>query len=165
MSRFATRLAVTVAASTALLGVAALPAAATGHGRPTPRSSVALGAVQYNNPGPADRSSRSLNGEWVTVTNNERRTVDLAGWTLSDADHNTYRFGHLRLAGHQSVRVHTGTGHNTSRDVYQDRRAHVWDSTDTATLRDDHGRVADSVSWGRHSGGRGNDPRRGGGDR
>jgi hypothetical protein len=75
--------------------------------------------------------------------------VDLNGWTLSDADHHTYRFTHQRLAGHASVRVHTGTGHDTNANVYQDRRAYVWNNGhDTATLRDSHGRIASTKSWG-----------------
>ncbi|WP_406447659.1 hypothetical protein [Streptomyces sp. NBC_00876] len=28
--------------------------------------------------------------------------------------------------------------------------ATVWDNSDTATLRDEHGHKADSTSWGRH---------------
>lgn len=75
--------------------------------------------------------------------------MNLSGWSLSDADHHTYQFTHLRLAGHTSVRVHTGTGRDTAANVYQDRRAYVWNKDrDTATLRDDHGCVADIKSWG-----------------
>ncbi|MEE4541137.1 lamin tail domain-containing protein [Streptomyces sp. V4-01] len=78
-----------------------------------------------------------------------RHTMNLSGWTLSNAEHHTYRFTHLRLAGHASVRVHTGTGRDTAADVYQDRRDHAWnDDHDTATLRDGNGRVADAKSWG-----------------
>ena len=168
MSRLSTRLTATVTVCGALLAVAALPAAAADHDRNHPqRSSVVLGAVQSdrpgpdnrpgpgNRPGPDNRSARSLNAEWVTVTNTGRSAVDLGGWTLSDTDHNTYRFGHLHLGGHQSVRVHTGVGRNTGRDVYQGRRSHVWDNVDTATLRDSRGHVVDSESWGRRHGGGG----------
>ncbi|MFE9934615.1 hypothetical protein ACFYP3_37545, partial [Streptomyces sp. NPDC005533] len=38
---------------------------------------------------------------------------------------------------------HTGNGRDTHRDVYQDRRHQIWDERDTATLRDDRGRVLD----------------------
>lgn len=169
MSRSARRITATVLASGALVAAAALPATADGHGhdhghgrghghsqpapRPAPRPAVVLGEIQYNSPGIDNGSNRSLNGEWVTVTNTGRRTVDLRGWTLSDESRHTYRFD-LRLAGRSSVRVHTGVGRDTSRDVYQDLRRYVWDSSDTATLRDARGRKADSESWGRHHGGR-----------
>ncbi|MEV7404411.1 lamin tail domain-containing protein [Streptomyces sp. NPDC091267] len=163
MSRSARRITATVLASGALLAAAALPAVADGHGhdrdhgrghsQPAPRSAVVLGAVQYNSPGRDNGSNRSLNGEWVTVTNTSRHTVNLRGWTLSDESHRSYRFN-LRLAGRSSVRVHTGVGRDNSRDVYQDLRRYVWDSNDTATLRDDRGHKVDSKSWGRHHGGR-----------
>jgi hypothetical protein len=112
---------------------------------------VVIGAVQYDSPGPDTRSTRSLNAEWVTVTNTGRSAVNLAGWTLTDTDRHTYRFHYLRLGGHQSVRVHTGIGRDTGRDVYQDRRAYVWNNTgDAATLRDNRGHLVDTKSWGRH---------------
>lgn len=161
MSRSARRITATVIASGALLAAAALPAAADGHGRghdhghskPSPRSAVVLGKIQYDSPGRDNGSNRSLNGEWVTVTNTGRGPVNLRGWTLSDESHRTYRFD-LRLAGRSSVRVHTGSGRDNSHDVYQDLRRYVWDNSDTATLKDARGHKVDSKSWGRHHGGR-----------
>ncbi|MFD5735797.1 lamin tail domain-containing protein [Streptomyces sioyaensis] len=109
------------------------------------------GAIQYDSPGRDDRSNRSLNAEWVTVKNTGRLPVNIKGWTLSDKSGHSYRFGTLRLNGHSQIRVHTGIGHDNRRDVYQDRRAYVWDNTgDTATLRNDHRRIVDAQSWGRH---------------
>lgn len=169
MSRSARRITATVIASGALLAAAALPATADGHGhsrgdghgrghehghsKPAPRSAVVLGKIQYDSPGRDNGSNRSLNGEWVTVTNTGRNSVNLRGWTLSDESHRTYRFD-LRLAGRSSVRVHTGVGRDTRHDVYQDLRRQVWDNSDTATLKDARGHKADSKSWGRHHGGR-----------
>ncbi|MFF3752476.1 lamin tail domain-containing protein [Streptomyces sp. NPDC002018] len=157
MSSFRTvrRLAAGVLASGALLAVAALPASAhdghDGHGRhQAPRPGVVLGQIQSDSPGPDNGSNRSLNGEWVEVTNNSRRPVNLRGWTLSNSDGNRYRFKNIRLEGRSKVRVHTGLGRDTRNDVYQDRRDYIWDNRrDTATLRNDHGRTVDSRSWGR----------------
>ncbi|WP_411139378.1 hypothetical protein [Streptomyces sp. C10] len=57
---------------------------------------------------------------------------------------------YLLLNGESQVCVRTGIGHDTRRDVYQDRRGYVWDNTgDTAALRHDHRRVVDAESWGR----------------
>ncbi len=97
-----------------------------------------------------DGSNRSLNAEWVTVKNTGRHAVNLTGWTLtSRRTHATYRF-HLRLGGYQQVRVHTGRGHDTMRDVYQNRRTYAWDNhRDTAVLRNDHRLVVDTKHWGR----------------
>ncbi|MEV5596034.1 hypothetical protein [Streptomyces sp. NPDC052496] len=61
-----------------------------------------------------------------------------------------YRFNHLRLGGHKTVRVHTGRGHDNLQRVFQNRRDHVWDSKrDVATLRDQHRHAIDTESWGR----------------
>ncbi|MEU1077114.1 MULTISPECIES: lamin tail domain-containing protein [unclassified Streptomyces] len=79
-----------------------------------------------------------------------RRRLTDRGWTRTDRSRHTYTFRNLRLAGHQSVRVHTGIGRDTARDVYQDRRAYVWNNTgDAATLRDNHQHVIAAKSWGR----------------
>ncbi|SCK46034.1 lamin tail domain-containing protein [Streptomyces sp. WMMB 322] len=143
------RFAATLLASGALLGAAALPATASDFSH-APRSAVKIGQVQYESPRWGHHSNRSLNAEWVEVRNTSRHTVRLKGWTLTDRDGNRYRFRHLWLRGHDSVRVHTGFGRDNSRHVYQGRRAQVWDHNDAATLRDARGRWIDTKSWGRH---------------
>ncbi|MFH8411116.1 lamin tail domain-containing protein [Streptomyces sp. NPDC018019] len=138
--------------SAALVATASLPAVADVHTLPaTHRSPVVIGAVQADSPGRDDGSNRSLNAEWVTVKNTSRRAINLQGWTLtSERSHKTYRFNNLRLAGNQSVRVHTGRGRDAVRDIYQDRRDYVWhNQRDTATLRDHHRHTIDTKSWGR----------------
>ncbi|MBT2447457.1 lamin tail domain-containing protein [Streptomyces sp. ISL-43] len=137
------RLFAAVLAAGALVGAAAIPAAAHGDGR---HSSIVIGDVQHDSRG---RESRALNREWVEVKNTGRHSVDLRGFTLTDRDGNRYRFNHLRLDGRSSVKVHTGKGRDTHRDVYQDRRQQIWDERDTATLRDGRGRVIDTETWGR----------------
>ncbi|MEU1402236.1 lamin tail domain-containing protein [Streptomyces sp. NPDC005728] len=147
----ARRVAATAAAAAAIVGAVALPASADDHDRDHGRSyrpQVAIGAVQTS---PLERhnpSNRFLNQEWVEVTNGGRRAVDLDGWTLSDKDGNAYTFHHYRLDGRSSVRVHTGAGRDSATDLYQDRRRHVWDTRDTATLRNDHGGFVADASWG-----------------
>ncbi|MEU6273152.1 lamin tail domain-containing protein [Streptomyces populi] len=145
----ARRMAAAVLAAGALVGSASVSASAA---EPRfERSHVAISRVQADAPGFDDRSARSLNAEWVEITNSGRRGIDLDGWTLSDRQGNRYTFNHYRLAGRSTVRVHTGYGRDTSRDLYQDRRNEVWDNhSDTATLRTERGRFVDSVSWGRH---------------
>jgi hypothetical protein len=70
--------------------------------------------------------------------------------TLSDRAGHTYTFQSLPLDGRSTVRVHTGTGRDTHHDLYQDRRAYVWNNdSDTATLRNDRDHIIDSASWGR----------------
>ncbi|WSZ82754.1 lamin tail domain-containing protein [Streptomyces sp. NBC_00859] len=144
------RLAAAVLASGALMA-AAFPAAATGH-HPAPRpqrSAVAVGVVHHvDSHGRGHRPGDRANAEWITVTNNSRRPVELRGWTLTDAQHHSYRFHALRLGAHKSVKVHTGRGRDTWNDVYQNRRSPIWDRVDTATLRDARGHVVDTERLG-----------------
>jgi hypothetical protein len=68
MSHFITCLAATGLASSVLVAAVTLPATAAGHddhGRQQQRSSVVLGSIQYDSPGRDNRSTRSLNAEWV----------------------------------------------------------------------------------------------------
>ncbi|WUJ31031.1 lamin tail domain-containing protein [Streptomyces sp. NBC_00388] len=144
------RFAAAVLASGALLA-AAFPAAAADH-RPAPRpvrSAVEVGTVHHVAvPGRGHHAGNRADAEWITVTNNSRRAVELRGWTLTDAQHHSYRFRALRLGAHKSVKVHTGHGRDTWNDVYQNRRAPIWDRVDTATLRDARGRVVDTERLG-----------------
>ncbi|MFF2194659.1 lamin tail domain-containing protein [Streptomyces sp. NPDC058157] len=132
----------------ALIGAAAVPAAADDHrhDRHGAHSPVVIGDVENAGRG---QDNRALNGEWVEVRNTGRHSVNLRGYTLTDKQGNRYRFGDLRLDGRSSVKVHTGMGRDSHRDVYQNRRRQIWDERDTATLRDARGNVVDTESWGR----------------
>ncbi|MER6997719.1 lamin tail domain-containing protein [Streptomyces sp. NPDC000410] len=154
-SSTARRIAATALAAGAIVSAVALPAAAHDdnrhHRHHRHEQRVEIGRVQTDGPGRDNRSNRSLNAEWVEITNNSRRAVDLDGWTLRDNDGNRYRFDDVRLAGRSTVRIHTGEGRDTRTDLYQGRRNHVWDNhSDKATLRDSHGRTVDTKSWGNH---------------
>ncbi|MEU6805688.1 lamin tail domain-containing protein [Streptomyces neyagawaensis] len=146
----ARRLAAATLAAGALISVVTLPASAADHDRHE-RPRVTISEVQYDAPGRDDRSNRSLNREWVEITNTARRGVDLDGWTLENEDGRTYTFDDYRLRGRTTVRIHTGFGRDTASDLFQGSRHHVWGNySDTATLRNDRGRFIDSESWGHH---------------
>ncbi|MFI5805115.1 lamin tail domain-containing protein [Streptomyces sp. NPDC051561] len=141
----------TVVGITALPASAAAPTSAATQASKAPRPTIVIGQVQYNSPGYDDGSNRSLNGEWVQIRNLGRHTVNLRNYSLTDRDGKRYYFHNLRLDGRSSVKVHTGYGHDRYGHVYQDRSRYVWDNySDTATLRNNKGRVIDRVSWGRH---------------
>ncbi|WP_225826890.1 lamin tail domain-containing protein [Streptomyces naphthomycinicus] len=147
------RVAAVAMAATAAAGVAALPASAADHGHGRPHHAygppVVISDVQHHSSDRYTHSNAALNREWVEVSNDGPRVVNLDGWTLSDEDGYTYIFRHYRLGAHQTVRVHTGVGRDRKNDVYQDRNRSVWNSDgDTATLRNDHGRFIDATSWG-----------------
>ncbi|WP_406110352.1 lamin tail domain-containing protein [Streptomyces sp. NBC_01003] len=145
------RLTAVAAVAAATVGALALPATAAGHPASRPHGTIYISGVQYDSPGRDDRSNRSLNNEWVNITNPTRSAVNLNRWTLSDRDGHTYTFHHFTLRAHATVRVHTGIGRDTRTDLFQDRRAYVWDNNgDTTTLRNDHRRIIDAGSWGHH---------------
>jgi hypothetical protein len=146
------RIAATVLAAGAVVSAVALPASAhDGDRRHRQDARVEISAVQTGDRDRGHRSNRALNAEWVEITNNGRRPVDLDGWTLRDRDGNRYRFDDYRLAGRSTVRVHTGMGRDTRTDLYQDRRHSVWDErSDKATLLDRRGHTVDTESWGRN---------------
>ncbi|MFI6060968.1 lamin tail domain-containing protein [Streptomyces sp. NPDC051286] len=152
-SRTVRRIAAAAVAAGSVVAAASMPASADsdhgyGHGRHQPYSNVVLGDIQYDSPGRDDWSNRSLNREWVEVTNTGRRAVDLDGWSLTDQSGNLYRFDDLRLPGRATVRVHTGRGYDTRQDVYQGSRDYIWSNyADKATLRDNRGRTVDTHSW------------------
>ncbi|MEV7192435.1 lamin tail domain-containing protein [Streptomyces sp. NPDC093510] len=148
-SSTARRIAATALTVGAVVSAVSLPATAAdrGHHR-HPR--VQISAVQADSPGRDDHSNRSLNAEWVEITNNTRHAVNLKGWTLRDDDGLRYRFHDVRLAGRSTVRVHTGVGRDTRGHLFQDRRDYMWDNhADRAILRNDHHRTVDTESWGR----------------
>ncbi|MEU6987303.1 lamin tail domain-containing protein [Streptomyces sp. NPDC046324] len=149
-SSTARRIAATALAAGAIVSAVALPAAAHDHDdRRAPK--VEISRVQADSPGRDNRSNRSLNAEWVEITNNSRHSVNLDGWTLRDSDGNRYRFDDYRLAGRATVRIHTGEGRDTRTDLYQDRRNYVWNNDrDKATLKDHRGRTVDTESWNNH---------------
>ena len=64
-------------AAAAIVGAVALPASAADRARPA-RPKVEISAVQYDSPGRDDRSRRSLNKEWVELTNT---TAAPSTWT------------------------------------------------------------------------------------
>ncbi|MFB6584023.1 lamin tail domain-containing protein [Streptomyces sp. NPDC056402] len=149
-SSFVRRIAATVLAAGAVVGAAALPAAAHDGDRHHQRPRVEISRVQADSPGRDDRSNRSLNSEWVEITNTTRDGINLRGWTLRDSDGNRYRFDNVRIGARATIRIHTGNGRDTRTDLFQDRRDYVWDNgSDTAILRDDRGRTVDTESWGR----------------
>jgi hypothetical protein len=116
-------------------------------------SPVRFSGVQYDSPGSDTGSNRSLNGEWVKITNHASRAKVMTGWKLRDRTGYRYVFPTFTLGAGRSVRVHTGSGTNTSTDLYWRLGTYVWNNTgDKATLKNRSGVVVDTCSWGDGSG-------------
>ena len=124
----------------------AAPIAPAAHRAPSP---VVISEIFYNSPGSDNRSNASLNAEWVKLQNRTAHPVSLSGWTLRDTSRHVYHFAvGYSLRAHGTVRVHTGSGRDTQRNLFQDRRAYVWNNDgDTAILRGPAGNNRDRCSY------------------
>jgi len=128
----------------AVAGPAALAAPAA-HRAPSP---VVISEIFYNSPGSDHGSNQSLNAEWVKLRNRTSHPVSLSGWTLRDTAHHVYHFGNYSLRAHGTVRIHTGSGRDTQRNLFQNRGWYVWNNDgDTAILRGPAGNTRDRCSY------------------
>jgi endonuclease YncB( thermonuclease family) len=85
----------------------------------------------------------TLNDEYVDIKNVSGDSVDVTGWSLEDAVGTTYTFpSGFSLADGATVRVHTGSGTDSSTDLYWGRGSAVWNNSgDTANLYDGAGNL------------------------
>jgi hypothetical protein len=148
MRRSLAAIPVTLLASAALALGAAAPASAHAAPAAARRHAIVIREIFYNSPGSDRGSNASLNAEWVKLHNRSGHRVHLTGWTLRDAAHHVYTFGHFILRAHKSVKVHTGSGRDTRWNVFQDRGWYVWNNTgDRATLRNASGLFRDRCTY------------------
>jgi hypothetical protein len=113
------------------------------------RPAVAITKIWFDARGPDTRANRSLNREWVQLTNTTNKRKTLTGWKLRDAANHVYRFGKFTLAPRASVKIHTGTGKNTRRHRYWGQNNHIWNNK--ATLKNKKGKRADRCAYNRNS--------------
>ncbi len=137
------RLRTTIAAAAAATLI--LPLAATEASAVSP---VRFSRVWYDSPGNDTGTNRSLNAEWIRVTNHAQRSKTLTGWTIRDPQRHVYRFPTFRLGSGRSVRIHTGAGRNTATDLYWRAGWYVWNNTgDRAILKNKAGTTVDTCTW------------------
>ena len=116
-------------------------------------SPLRFSGAQYNSPGSDTGSNASLNAEWIRVTNHGKRARNMTGWTIRDAAGHVYHFPTFRLGPGHSVRLHTGKGRNTRRNLYWRQGWYVWNNTgDRATLKTRARVRIDVCHWGDGSG-------------
>jgi endonuclease YncB( thermonuclease family) len=95
------------------------------------------------------RNAASLNEETVVLRNDGTTSIDMSGWTLENGNGDTYAFpsGYTLAAG-DSVRVHTGSGTDSSTDLYWGASLFRWDTRrDTCTVYDADGDIAQNTTW------------------
>jgi Lamin Tail Domain/Protein of unknown function (DUF1524) len=105
---------------------------------------VKIERIRYNPPG--DESTHP-NGEYVAIENHGHATINLAGWTLSDATSETFYFPNFQLHAGKTVRVRSGKGRATLTTLHANWGARWNNDGDTATLYDGNGTSADSCSY------------------
>ena len=111
---------------------------------PRPASAIRISRIYYNSPGSDTATNKSLNAEFVRLTNPGRTVRQLRGWSVSDSDRHLYRFGRVRLRPGGSVTFHSGRGRDTPRDRHWNRRGHIWDNTrELVRVHTARGRLAD----------------------
>lgn len=105
---------------------------------------VAITSANFAAPSP---EKENLDQEWVEITNLDSAAQSLTGWTLSDAGNHTYTFPDFSLSAGAAVKVHTGSGTDSARDLYWNRNSSVWNNDgDEATLKDSSENVVSSYS-------------------
>ncbi|WP_231188414.1 lamin tail domain-containing protein [Haladaptatus sp. DYF46] len=88
----------------------------------------------------AGNDNNNLNDEYVVFKNTGSTSIDLSGWTVTDESGKTYTFSSLTLSPSQTVTLHSGSGSDTSGDVFWDRSTAVWNNGgDTVLISDSSG--------------------------
>jgi len=115
---------------------------------PAPPAGATITEVEHDPPGPDDER---LNDEYITISNEGTKQLNLAAWTLRDeSSQNRYVFNGLNLKPGMSVTVRTGCGEDRHGTVYWCSERSIWSNGgDTVILQDRHGNVADRWTYTR----------------
>jgi len=110
-------------------------------------SGFAITKIQYDPNGPSTADGTNYNGEYVVIQNKTSGSLSLSGWVLKDAAGAMYDFPSRNLGAGLRVTVHSGSGTNTSTDLYA-AWGWTWNNTgDTAKLIAPNGTVADKCTY------------------
>jgi hypothetical protein len=99
---------------------------------------VSIGTINYD---AAGNDGDNLNDEYVVFENTGGAAADMTDWTVSDEAGKTYTFGSFTLDAGAQVTLHSGTGTDTSTDLYWGyTNTAVWNNGgDTVFVYDDAG--------------------------
>ncbi len=112
------------------------------------RSGARISAIYFDSPGADTGSNASRNAEWVQLKNVTSTAKRLTGWTLQDAASHNYTFPAYSLGAGQTVKIHTGSGNDTSRNLYWGESGYIWNNSgDTARLRNARDSIVDRCSY------------------
>jgi LysM repeat protein len=120
-----------------MTATAAAEAGATATGLPTPLPSTGEGKVEI-----AEIIEAGVaESEGVVISNTGAQRVDMRGWTLSDADGNTYTFPNVWLWPGGNITVHTRIGTDGTTEFFWSKLVPIWSAGEVATLKDADGIV------------------------
>ncbi len=93
--------------------------------------------------------NNNLNDEYIVYENTGNSTLNLSGWTVTDASGATFTFPDgFTLAPGEQVTLYTGSGTNTESELYWGQATEVWNNgADTMTVRNAEGEVVIQRSY------------------
>ena len=90
----------------------------------------------------------TLNGEFVTLKNTTAATITVGGWTLKDSVGTSYTFPSLSLPAGATMKLHTGSGSNSTSTLYAGKGTAWWNNGgDSFTLSNSSGAVQQTGSY------------------
>ncbi len=88
------------------------------------------------------RNPGNLASEALRIVSNSDEVVSLEGWTLEDANGNLLKFPNIQLLRKGIfVEVYSRSGHTTPYEIYWNCDNAVWQSGETAVIRDVFGQI------------------------
>lgn len=98
-------------------------------------------AIDQINADAAGDDLENLNDEFMIIRNTGSTEVDLTGWTVRDAVDRTYTFPDgFSLSPNETVTLHTGSGTDTTTDLYWEARSPIWNNAgDTIIITNSEG--------------------------
>lgn len=92
--------------------------------------------------------NENLTEEWACFANHENTSVDMTNWVAKNDSGHTFTFPAFTLPSGASVKLHTGSGTNTSTDLYWGSRSTIWNKAgDTVYLYDTNGNLVDEYNY------------------
>jgi len=90
---------------------------------------------------------QQINREFVRLLNKANHAVTITGWRLSNKAGTTFTFPAFTLQRNATVVVHTGAGTASATDLYWGLSGFIWNTKDTATLRNASGAVINTCTY------------------
>jgi micrococcal nuclease len=101
--------------------------------------------VNYDAPG---NDADNMNEEYVVITNNGNKAINLQNWSIKDEATHLYEFPSINISPDSNIKLHTGTGANTLSELYWNSKDPIWNNDgDTAFLYDASGDLIASLSF------------------